>query len=161
MSDSSPPSSSQKKPKRVDWAALGSAVAAIVIGVSAYVKAKTEPQAQGAYETLVTQVIKMQEAIDKNHDDLEKLSGYVASSQKEQEDKIKAVADAMDSAVVPVPAPPSPSVSEAKKAVKKVKTQVSVASPPPPVISPPPAKADRAKLDQSFKDTTKARESGF
>jgi len=159
MSDSSPPS---EKTKRVDWAALGSALAALVIGLGAYVKAKTEPQAQGAYETLATQVIKMQESIDKNHEDLEKLSGYVASSQKEQGDKLRAVADAMDSAVVPVPSPPSPAASEAhveaKKAVKKARAQVTVASPPPPVISPPLARADRAKLDASFKEGTRIHE---
>lgn len=165
-SSNPPPSSSQQKTKHIDWAALGSALAAIVIGLSAYIKAKTEPQAQGAYETLVTQVIKMQETIDKNHDDLEKLSGYIASAHQEQEDKIKAIADAMDQAVEALPQAPAPAASASAKvaraAAKKARAKASAsATPPPPAVAPAPPSPNRSVLDQAFKDTTRARESGF
>lgn len=171
MPDSAPPSSSPESvpPKKdrkgaLNWTALGSAVASLIIGASAYMRSQNEPQAKGAYETLVTQVLKMQEDSAHTREDLNKMRTYLEEQNKDQDGKIKVLADALEAAATHPPAPaaaPATSSHPVKVAVKKAKAAATASAPPPPTLTPPPARPDRASMDKAFKNNAAQHDSSF
>jgi hypothetical protein len=74
-SDSTPPS---KKPSKMrDLATLISAVTAMIVAIGSYFRPQDHTVTQKSYETCVDGIAKIQDAEQKNHDDIANLRGFV------------------------------------------------------------------------------------
>lgn len=159
-SPATPPMMSTSRGRALNWAAVVAALPTLLLALSSYVRSKAEPQAQGAYDTLSAEVVKLEAEIGRLHDEGTELRAYIAQQNGLQDHKIAALDDALQHVATPQPAAPPPvhvqeAVASARAVVRAPK------QPPPPVQAPKPPPSGKEALDRSFKERTSVHETAL